>query len=289
MLMPCVAFAQNTNAEKDSLPPIIFEATRAIETDPFPVTNMSTKEMKRLNNGQDMPYLLRFTPSLISTSDAGNGIGYTGLWIRGSDPSRINININGIPLNDPESQQVFWVNTSDFASSISRIQIQRGIGTSANGAGAFGGSIKLDTRSDNKTPYLSAQMGLGTFGTMRANMSFGTGRNRKGYYLLGRISSIESDGYIDRASTNLKSYFLETGRFTEKSSIRFIAFGGREITYQSWYGTPACVLENNTDSMLAFAGRNYFTSAQTQNLLSSGRTYNYYDYPNQVEIGRAHV
>jgi iron complex outermembrane receptor protein len=283
MILPCAGFAQSTNAVKDSLPPIIFEATRAEETDPFPVTNMSMKDIKPLNNGQDMPYILRFTPSLISTSDAGNGIGYTGLWIRGSDPSRVNININGIPLNDPESQQVFWVNTSDFASSLSRLQIQRGIGTSANGAGAFGGSIKLDTRSDNKTPYLSAQMGLGTFGTMRANMMFGTGRSKKGYYLQGRISSIESDGYIDRASSNLKSYFMEAGRFTEKSSIRFIAFGGREITYQSWYGTPACVIENNTDSMLAFAGRNFLTSAQTQNLLTAGRTYNYYEYPNQVD------
>ncbi|MFM7731490.1 MAG: TonB-dependent receptor [Flavobacteriales bacterium] len=283
MLLSCRALAQLPATTRDSLPPIIFEGTRAEKKDPFTVTNLSTQDIKPLNNGQDIPYILRFTPSLVSTSDAGNGIGYTGLWIRGSDPARINININGIPLNDPESQQVFWVNTSDFASSLTRVQIQRGIGTSSNGAGAFGGSIKLDTRAANKNPFLSAQWGQGSFGTLRANAMFGTGQSKKGYYLQGRISSIESDGYIDRASTNLKSYFLEMGRFTEKTSIRFISFGGREITYQSWNGTPACVLENNTDSMLAFAGRNYLTSGQTNNLLRSGRTYNFYEYPNQVD------
>lgn len=283
MLLPWYAFAQNVIPVSDSLPPILFEGTRADRKDPFTTTNLSSKDIKPLNNGQDIPYVLRFTPSLVSTSDAGNGIGYTGLWIRGSDPTRINININGIPLNDPESQQVFWVNTSDFASSLTRVQIQRGIGTSSNGAGAFGGSIKLDTRSANKDPYLSAQYGMGSFGTARANAMFGSGRSEKGYYVQGRISSIESDGYIDRAASNLKSYFIETGRFTEKTSIRLISFGGREITYQSWYGTPACVLENNMDSMLAFASRNFLTEAQTQNLTQAGRTYNFYEYPNQVD------
>jgi iron complex outermembrane receptor protein len=259
------------------------EGTLAKRKDPVTFTEIKPKEIRALSNGQDMPQLLRFTPSLISTSDAGNGIGYTGLWIRGSDQSRINVSINGIPLNDPESQQVFWVNTPDFGSSANNIQIQRGIGTSVNGAASFGGSIQIETRGVSNTPYAETNHSIGSFNSMRNNLAFGTGLIGDHFVVEGRLSRITSDGYIDRASSDLQSFFLESSYIRENTTVRATVFGGQEVTYQSWAGTPAELLSGNADSIRAFAARNDYSDAQLQNLLQSGRTYNFYEYDNQVD------
>ncbi|MFM9983727.1 MAG: TonB-dependent receptor [Flavobacteriales bacterium] len=265
------------------LPPVLIESTRASRQTPISYTELLAKDIAPLNTGQDLPYLLRFTPSLVTTSDAGNGIGYTGLWIRGSDPSRINVTINGIPLNDPESQQVFWVNTPDFGSSVNSIQIQRGVGTSANGAASFGGSIKLETRDVSMKPFAESQNSYGSFNSIKNNLSIGTGLMGKHFVVEARVSRIASDGYIDRASSDLKSLFVEGNYISEKTTIKLSAFSGKEVTYQSWNGTPWEVLNGNNDDKLAFAERNLFTGAQTNNLVTSGRTYNYYTYKNQVD------
>ncbi len=262
---------------------VIIEGTRASAKTPMTYNEITSKDIEALNTGQDVPYLLRFTPSLVATSDAGNGVGYTGLWIRGSDPSRVNVTINGIPLNDPESQQVFWVNTPDLASSSNNIQIQRGIGTSANGGASFGGSIKIDTRDFSTKPYATIANSIGSFNTIKNNVSFGTGLLNNHFVIEGRLSRIGSDGYIDRAKSDLKSFYLEGNYIGKNTSIKVNAFGGREKTYQSWYGTPVSVLQGNRDSIQAYANRNYLTATQIENLLNSGRTYNFYDYANQVD------
>ncbi len=269
---------------------VLVEATRASQRSPISYTELTSKELAPLNTGQDMPYLLRFTPSLIATSDAGNGIGYTGLWIRGSDPSRINVTINGVPLNDPESQQVFWVNTPDFGSSVNNIQIQRGVGTSANGAASFGGSIKMETRGVRNEAYAETNNAFGSFNTWKNNVSFGTGLLKNHFIVEGRLSRIASDGYIDRASSDLKSYFLEGNYLTERTTVKLLVFGGTEKTYQSWNGTPWEILNGTQEDRLNYAIRNGLNDAQTSNLTSSSRTYNFYQYENQVDnYGQDHA
>jgi iron complex outermembrane receptor protein len=267
----------------DTLTIVTIEATRANVFTPIAYMELDEKKLATLNNGQDIPYVLRLTPSLVATSDAGAGVGYTGLWIRGSDPARINVTINGVPLNDAESQQVFWVNTPDLSSSASSIQVQRGIGTSTHGAGSFGGSIRIDTRGLRTTPYVESTNGAGSFGTWKNNVTFGTGLLRSGWMLEGRLSQIVSEGYIDRASSFLRSYFGELAKYSEKGNLKLTAFGGREITYQSWYGTPHEVLFGSEQDRLDFASRNGLSETQINNLLNSGRTYNYYEYENQVD------
>lgn len=267
----------------DTLTMVTVESTRANVLSPIAYSELDEAKIAQLNNGQDIPYVLRLTPSLVATSDAGTGVGYTGLWIRGSDPARINVTINGVPLNDSESQQVFWVNTPDLATSASSIQVQRGIGTSTNGSGSFGGSIRIDTRGLRTSPYLESANSAGSFGTWKNNLTFGTGLLRNSWILEGRLSQVVSDGYIDRASSLLRSYFGELARYTNKGSFKLTAFGGKEITYQSWYGTPHEVLFGTEQDRLDFASRNGLSEAQTQNLLTSGRTYNFYQYENQVD------
>ncbi|MBL0314935.1 MAG: TonB-dependent receptor plug domain-containing protein [Flavobacteriales bacterium] len=267
----------------ETLSEVIIEATRATSITPMTYNDLSKQYIEHINTSQDIPQLLRYTPSLVATSDAGNGVGYTGLWIRGSDPSRINVTINGIPLNDPESQQVFWVNTPDLASSASNIQIQRGIGTSANGAASFGGNIKIETRDVRTSPYAEIKNSFGSFNTMRNTINVGTGLIHQKFVFEGRLSRIVSDGYIDRATSDLKSYFLEGNYMDRKTTIKMSMFGGREKTYQSWNGTPVSVLQNNQDSIFQFAARNYLDDAQLSNLLNSGRTYNFYEYENQSD------
>jgi iron complex outermembrane receptor protein len=267
----------------DTIATVTIEATRATSLTPMAYSELDEKKIAQLNSGQDIPYVLRLTPSLVSTSDAGAGIGYTGLWIRGSDPARINVTINGVPLNDAESQQVFWVNTPDLSTSATSIQVQRGIGTSTNGPGSFGGSIRIDTRGLKTTPYLESTNGAGSFGTWKNNLTFGTGLMRSGWILEGRLSQLVSDGYIDRASSLLRSYFGELAKYSSKGSLKLTAFGGKEITYQSWNGTPHEVLFGSSQDRVDFASRNWLNEEQTQNLLNSGRTYNYYEYENQVD------
>ncbi len=218
---------------------LVVKATRAGEKTPITYSNLGKETIEKNNLGQDVPYLLKWTPSAIVTSDAGTGIGYTGIRIRGTDPSRINVTINGIPLNDAESQAVFWVDLPDFASSTEDIQIQRGVGTSTNGAGAFGASINLNSNKLYSEAYGNLSGSLGSFNTLKANASFGTGLIDEKFAFDGRISRITSDGYIDRATADLTSFYLSGIYLGKNNSLRFNIFSGHEITYQSWNGVPA--------------------------------------------------
>ena len=217
---------------------ITVTATQATSRTPVTYTNLEKPEIQKRNLGQDAPYLLKWTPSVVVNSDAGTGIGYTGIWIRGSDPTRTNITINGIPYNDSESQGVFWVNLPDFSSSADQIQIQRGVGTSVNGAGAFGASINFNTNQLSEEAKLSVDGSLGSFGTQRGSVQYTSGLLKNGLKVDARYSKTHSDGYVDRATADLDGYYAGLTYAPEgKSSVwRFNAFGGHEVTYQSWNG-----------------------------------------------------
>jgi len=257
-------------------------ATRATENSPTAFSNISSTVIQKQNFGQDMPFVLNWTPSIVTTSDAGAGIGYTGIRIRGSDATRINVTINGIVLNDAEEQGVYWVDVPDIATSTQNIQIQRGVGTSTNGAGAFGGSINLQTNTRKDQPYSDIINSFGSFGTHRSTVGFGTGLKNK-FAFDGRMSLIGSDGYIDRATSDLKSYYLSAGYYGDKTMIKAIVFGGKEITYQSWWGVPQSRLNNDVPGMLETAAAEGWNADQTNNLLNSGRTFNTYTYQNQID------
>ena len=209
-------------------------ATRATHKTPVAFTNMSKEQLKAVNHGQDIPYLLSLTPSVTMTSDAGNGIGYTSLRVRGTDPSRINITANGIPMNDAESAQLYWVNMGDFASSVQSMQIQRGVGTSTNGAGAFGATLNMQTENIGMTPYVGVDMSGGSYYSHTETVRFGTGLLDGHWGLQGRLSNIGSKGYLERASTKLNSYFLQAGWFGDNTVVKFITFNGVEETYHAW-------------------------------------------------------
>ncbi|MCP3930614.1 MAG: TonB-dependent receptor [Bacteroidetes bacterium] len=217
----------------------IVTATRAGERTPMTYTNLGKEEIERNNLGQDVPMLLQWSPSAVVTSDAGAGVGYSGIRIRGTDPTRINVTINGIPLNDSESQSVYWVDLPDFASSANDIQIQRGVGTSTNGAGAFGATINLNTSKLHKDPYATISGSVGSFDTYKGNVQFGTGLLKDKFTMDGRMSKVTSNGYIDRATSDLSSYYLSGAYMGETNSLRFNVFSGHEVTYQAWYGVPA--------------------------------------------------
>lgn len=217
---------------------VTVSSTRASENTPIAYTNLSKKDIAKRNIGQDLPYLLDQTPSVVTTSDAGTGIGYTGIHIRGSDGTRINVTINGIPYNDSEEQGSFFVDIPDFGSSVDNIQVQRGVGTSTNGAGAFGASINIQTTKRIDTSYLELNNTVGSFGTVRNTVGFGTGLLGDKFTFDGRLSRIYSNGYIDRAFDDQRAYFL-TGAYYGKSTIvRLITFSGVEHTYQAWDGIP---------------------------------------------------
>lgn len=209
-------------------------ATRATHKTPVAFTNMSKEQLKVINFGQDVPYLLSLTPSVTMTSDAGNGIGYTSLRVRGTDPSRINITANGIPMNDAESAQLYWVNMGDFASSVQSMQIQRGIGTSTNGAGAFGATVTMQTENIGIDPYVSLDLSAGSYYSHKQTLRFGTGLLGGHWGVQGRLSNIGSKGYLDRASTKLNSYFLQAGYFGDNTVVKFITWNGVEETYHAW-------------------------------------------------------
>jgi iron complex outermembrane receptor protein len=264
---------------------VIVYATRANDKTPTTFTNVTQEEIAERNLGQDIPILLNFTPSMVTTSDGGAGIGYTGMRIRGSDGTRINVTINGIPVNDSESHGVFWVNMPDLSSSLNQIQVQRGVGTSSNGAAAFGATINMQTNGPSVKPFAEIGTSAGSFNTWKANVIVNTGLINDKFNFEGRISQIASDGYIDRASSDLKSYFLTGGYYGKKTTIKAIAFGGKEKTYQAWYGTPQARLENDEEGLqnvIAFSGE-YNTQEQIDNLLSSDRRFNYYLYENEVD------
>ncbi len=234
---------------------IIVESTRANEETPTAYVNISRPTLQKQNFGQDLPLLLNWTPSVVTTSDAGAGIGYTGIRIRGSDATRINVTINGIPYNDSESQSTFWVDIPDIASSTQSIQIQRGVGTSTNGAGAFGASINLQTTSLQRDPYAELVAAAGSFGTQRYTVRGGTGLIRDHWALDVKASRITSDGYVDRATSDLASHYLSAGYFGKKTIIKAITFGGSEKTYQSWYGVDQATLQTNRQ--MNYAGALY--------------------------------
>ena len=209
-------------------------ATRATHKTPVAFTNMSKEQLKAVNFGQDIPYLLSLTPSITMTSDAGNGIGYTSLRVRGTDPSRINITTNGIPMNDAESAQLYWVNMGDFASSVQSMQIQRGVGTSTNGAGAFGATLNMQTENIGVEPFIGLDLSGGSYYSHKQTLRFGTGLLGEHWGIQGRLSNIGSKGYLERASTKLNSYFLQAGYFGENTMVKFITFNGIEETYHAW-------------------------------------------------------
>ncbi len=237
---------------------VVIRGIRTFKQDPPSMSNINEKEISNENLGQDLPYILALSPSTVITSDAGNGVGYTNMRIRGTDVSGINIMVNGIPLNDPESHGVFWVNMPDLASSVNNLQIQRGVGTSTNGAAAFGASINIQTKQYSADPYAEINSSMGSYKTFKNTLKFGTGLIKGRWTVDGRVSLITSDGYIDRASSNLKSFYLSGAYHGEKSLYRINIFSGKEKTYQSWYGVPKDSLKTN-------------------------RTYNPYTYENQTD------
>ncbi len=246
LFLASTTFAQNQDSTKvNTLNEVLVSAVRATENTPVSFSNLSKKELATRNLGQDIPLLLNFMPSVVSTSDAGNGIGYTGIRVRGSDATRVNVTLNGIPYNDAESHSTYWVNLPDFASSVASVQLQRGVGTSTNGAGAFGASLNVLTDSYAEKSYAQLDNSVGSFNTRKHTVKFSTGLLNDQFELAGRLSNIETDGYIDRATSRLKSYFLQ-GSLVEKTSLfKVLLFGGTEKTYQSWYGVDAELLHNN--------------------------------------------
>ena len=263
---------------------VVVTATRATDKMPTTYSQINKQAIQKQNFGQDLPFLLNWTPSVVTTSDAGAGIGYTGIRIRGSDGTRVNVTINGIPYNDSESLGTFWVDIPDIASSSQSVQIQRGAGTSTNGAGAFGAAINLQTNTRNDLPYAELLTAAGSFGTFRNTISAGTGLLNDRWVIDGRISKIISDGFIDRATSDLQSYYFSAGFYTDKTIIKAITFGGKERTYQAWYGVPESRLNNDVEAMLLTASNEGWNEAQTDNLLNSdNRTFNPYTYKNQVD------
>jgi len=258
-------------------------STRAKDDSPYAYENLTLYELNKNNTGRDIPYLLDFTPSVTITSDAGGGIGYTGIRIRGSDANRINVTINGIPYNDAESHGVFWVNLPDIASSTNTIQIQRGVGSSTNGGGAFGGTISIKTGTPSEKAYVDYGTSMGSFKTFKNTLNLNSGLLKQNWNFALRLSKITSDGYVDRAFSNLWSYYAEAAYFTKKSSFQLINFSGKEKTYQSWWGTPESRVFNDLNGMQEVIVNNGFDEEQKDNLLNSDRTYNHYTYENEID------
>ncbi|WP_235985835.1 TonB-dependent receptor [Mucilaginibacter segetis] len=221
-------------------------ATRASKNSPTAYTNLSKKDLEKNNFGQDLPYLLDQTPSVVVSSDGGTGIGYTGIRIRGSDATRVNVTINGIPYNDSESQGSYFVDLPDIASTINNIQVQRGVGTSTNGAGAFGGSINIQTTTRRDTAYADISNSAGSYGTVKNTINLGTGLLGDHFSIDGRLSRIRSDGYIDRASSHLKSFFVSGAYYGKNSTLRANIFSGYERTYQAWNGIPDYIISDKS-------------------------------------------
>ena len=272
-----VLLAQEPNAQtvKDSLTTISLEEVlltgiRAKEDIPVTFTNLSRQDLAPRNLGQDIPILLNYLPGVVTTSDAGAGIGYTGIRVRGTDATRVNVTINGIPFNDSESQGTFWVNLPDFASSVEAIQLQRGVGTSTNGSAAFGASLNLETDAVQNKAFASLSSSVGSFNSFKNTLRFSTGKINEGFTFSGRLSQINSDGYIDRATSDLDAYFFQGTFKDETTLIKALVFGGQEVTYQAYWGIDAVTLQTN---------RTYNTGGEIYN--ESGNRNDFYD--NQVD------
>jgi iron complex outermembrane receptor protein len=253
--------------------------------------NVSKEALNQRNLGQDLPYLLSLTPSMVVTSDAGAGVGYTNFRIRGTDASRINTTVNGIPMNDAESHGVWWVNMPDFVSSLDNVEVQRGVGTSTNGAGAFGATINMQTNSVQQDAYAEISSSAGSFNTFKNTVKAGTGLLADHFAVDMRLSNINSDGYVDRAASDLKSFFVSGGYYSQSTILKVNIFSGKEKTYQAWWGVPKVRLENDEEGMLRYKEHWLWSSSSErvnnvkyQELINSdSRTYNYYTYDNETD------
>ncbi|WP_264565651.1 TonB-dependent receptor [Flavobacterium sp. N3904] len=248
-LFSLFSFSQTKDTTKvNQLDEVLVSAIRVTSKTPVTFSNLDKKDIKFRNLGQDIPILMNYLPSVVTTSDAGNGIGYTGIRVRGSDATRVNVTINGIPYNDSESQGTYWVNMPDFASSLQSLQLQRGVGTSTNGVGAFGASLNMLTDNFANESNGEISGSAGSFNTYKKNIKFSTGLLNEHIEISGRLSTIDSQGYIDRAESNLQSYFLQTAYVGKSTLIKALVFGGHEKTYQSWNGIDPATMESNRTS-----------------------------------------
>jgi iron complex outermembrane receptor protein len=266
------SFSQIKDTPKVSqLDEVLVSAVRVTSKTPVSFSNLDKKEIKFRNLGQDIPILMNYLPSVVTTSDAGNGVGYTGIRVRGSDATRVNVTINGIPYNDSESQGTFWVNMPDFASSVESLQLQRGVGTSTNGAGAFGASLNMLTDSYSKKSTGEISNSFGSFNTRKHTVKFSSGLMNDHFELAGRLSVLKSDGYIDRASADMKSYFLQGTYVGKTTLVKALVFGGTQKTYQSWNGIDAETLHDNR----TFNSAGIFTDEFGQTRYYDNETDNY--------------
>jgi len=273
-LFSLVTFSQEKQKDTtkiNQLDEVLVSAIRVTTKTPVTFSNVSKEELAQRNLGQDIPVLLNYLPSVVTTTDAGNGVGYTGIRVRGSDATRVNVTINGIPYNDSESHGTYWVNMPDFASSLESVQLQRGVGTSTNGAGAFGASLNMLTDSYSQKGKGEISSSFGSFNTQKNTVKFSSGLMNNHFEIAGRLSTLKSDGYVDRASSNLKSYFLQGTYVGNSTLIKALAFGGTEKTYQSWNGIDAATL--GTDRTFNSAGM--FTDEMGQTRFYDNETDNY--------------
>jgi iron complex outermembrane receptor protein len=294
------AFIQAQIDSINLLQPAAVKAVTSDERAPFAHTDLTADDLKARDTSQDLPFLLRFAPSVVVTSDAGNGIGYTGMRIRGIDATRVNVTINGVPLNDAESQGVYWVDLPDLGSSVTNLQIHRGVGTSTVGPSAFGGSVAINTLGKLATPNVSAVLGAGSFGSRRMTAAWSTGMVGNGWSFDGRASQINSDGYVDRATSELFSLYGSATKRWETGRVSFTQMNGAERTYQSWFGVPQLATDEATtdEDIWSWAAGSYeygssyddstFTfspedSSRINNLIENRRRHNYYTYANEVD------
>lgn len=272
LLASFLSFSQVKDTTKvNQLDEVLVSAVRVTTKTPVSFSNLDKKEIKFRNLGQDIPILMNYLPSVVTTSDAGNGVGYTGIRVRGSDATRVNVTINGIPYNDSESHGTYWVNMPDFASSVESLQLQRGVGTSTNGAGAFGASLNMLTDNFAKESTGEISNSFGSFNTRKHTVKFSTGLMNDHFEIAGRLSVLNSDGYIDRASSDLKSYFLQGTYVGKTTLIKALVFGGKEKTYQSWNGIDGETLIRDR----TFNSAGAFTDEQGNDRFYDNETDNY--------------
>ena len=263
---------------------VFVSASRAGQKTPVASSSVSKEELETRNVGQDVPFLLSLTPSFVATSDAGTGVGYTNFRIRGTDANRVNVTVNGIPLNDAESHGVWWVNMPDFSSSVENIQVQRGVGTSTQGAAAFGASINMQSSQLEKDAYAEYNGSAGSFNTIKNTVRIGSGLLNNHWSIDARLSKIHSDGFVDRANSDLKSFFVSGGYYSEKTIVKLNIFSGKEITYQAWNGVPLVRLNNDLAGMQRYADHWLYTQKQVDEMRASdSRTYNLYTYENEID------
>ena len=289
-LLLAPAFFQAQIDSINLLKPVAVKAVSSDERSPFAHTNISEEDISDRDAAQDLPFLIRFSPSVVVTSDAGNGIGYTGMRLRGIDATRINVTINGVPLNDAESMGVWWVDLPDLGSSISELQISRGVGTSTNGPSAFGGSVAINTLGKVSQPQIQAKLGYGSFNSRRMSGLWNTGILENGISFDGRVSQIKSDGYVNRATSDLFSLYGSLVKRWETGKISLTTTKGEERTYQSWLGVPEIATDANADSTdianWAEGSWEYGydpASALVSDIIANGRQHNFYTYDNQVD------